>query len=266
VLVQDFGAVDDMNKIGIQRAKKEVMQQEDAHCEHFPFEGSSDVGLFCVFDGHGGKEASNAATLLFPKEFKKQMKKWGLKRDASNLLHTAFLMTDELLTQYQYEGCTATVVVVWKYKNHSYLQAANVGDSFAYLSCGKKTIALSQEHKVTSAHEQERMEGLGISLNEGQTRIEGGLGVSRALGDHYAKDNNSGMVAVPYLSKPIKLTANHAHLIVASDGLWDVMTGKFALSMANTAPSAREAADTIMKTALKNKDCKDNISVTVVRL
>jgi len=44
------------------------------------------------------------------------------------------------------------------------------------------------------------------------------------------------------------------------------MKGKFALDMANKAPSAKEAADNIMKAALKHKDCKDNITVTVVRL
>eukprot|EP01087_Luapelamoeba_hula_P000686 TRINITY_DN1050_c0_g2_i1.p1 TRINITY_DN1050_c0_g2~~TRINITY_DN1050_c0_g2_i1.p1 ORF type:complete len:804 (-),score=142.72 TRINITY_DN1050_c0_g2_i1:58-2469(-) len=266
VLIQDFGCVEDMNKAGIIKAKKEVVQQEDTHCEHYPFADNPHVAVFCVFDGHGGKECSTAAIRLVPTELAKWLKHHELKKDASNLLHVTFMTVDEIMRVYEYEGCTATVVLVWSFKGKTYVQAANVGDSFAFLSQGTKTIDLSQEHKLTKKYEQTRFDNLGIAFNEGQTRISGGIAITRALGDHYAKDNNSGMIAAPYISPAVKISGKQTHLIVASDGLWDVMGGAQSLRMAKKSKSAAEAAQRIVRAALKNKECKDNITVTVVRL
>lgn len=47
-----------------------------------------------------------------------------------------------------------------------------------------------------------------------------GLAVSRALGDHFIKDNFKGVTAEPYLSEPFVLQdGNDSILIVASDGV-----------------------------------------------
>lgn len=146
------------------------------------------------------------------------------------------------------------------------------------------------------------MQLAGVDVNEGQTRIGGGIAITRALGDHFAKDNDSGMIAVPYISEPIKLTPDDTHLVLASDGvrtrpvtprgqhscggshrkshiaprgvlpsrscpfqLWDVMAGRRALNLARTR-SAAEGAQHLLKAALHSKECKDNVTVTVVRL
>lgn len=62
------------------------------------------------------------------------MKRLGApKEDAMALLHLSFLGVDQKLLEYQYEGCTATVVLVWRHENNRYLQAANVGDSAAFM-------------------------------------------------------------------------------------------------------------------------------------
>jgi serine/threonine protein phosphatase PrpC len=37
------------------------------------------------------------------------------------------------MREFQYEGTTATTVLLWKLGDERYLQAANVGDSHAYL-------------------------------------------------------------------------------------------------------------------------------------
>lgn len=59
----------------------------------------------------------------------------------------------------------------------------------------------------------------GVDVNEGQTRIGGGIAITRALGDHFAKDNESGMIAVPHISEAIKLSPEDTHLVLASDGV-----------------------------------------------
>jgi len=81
-------------------------------------------------------------------------------------------------------------------------------------------VALSQDHKLTNEEEKGRMLRSGVVVGKGQTRIGGGIAITRALGDHFAKDSDSGMIAVPYISEPIELTPDHTHLIVASDGVF----------------------------------------------
>lgn len=266
LLIQEYCAVEDLNKPGLQRAKKDAIQQEDAHCEHVPLGDKPEHALFCVFDGHGGKEASNAAIGLMPQQIMAHMKRLGEpQEDATELLHLAFMSVDNKMSQFEYEGCTATVVLVWRYGSDRYVQAANAGDSSAFMNCGNKVVALTRDHKLAYEEERERMTRTGVDVNEGQTRIGGGIAITRALGDHFAKDNESGMIAVPYISEAIKLTPDDTHLILASDGLWDVISGRRALDLVRTRPAA-EAAAHLLKVALHNKECKDNVTVTVVRL
>ena len=89
-LVREFFSVEDINKAGLAKAKKEVIQQEvgsyiylppplgytsctdnlcfqDAHCENYPLFEDKDMALFCVFDGHSGRDAATAAADVFPK-------------------------------------------------------------------------------------------------------------------------------------------------------------------------------------------------------
>lgn len=46
-----------------------------------------------------------------------------------------------------------------------------------------------------------------------------GLAVSRALGDHFMKENGLGLISEPYVCQPIELTDEDSMLIVASDGV-----------------------------------------------
>jgi|SRR3989338_5335111 serine/threonine protein phosphatase PrpC len=79
-------------------------------------------------------------------------------------------------------------------------------------------MALTQDHRPTIPRERERITAQGIKLEAGQTRLNG-LAVSRALGDHFPKEMNCGLIAEPYVSPAIKLNKNDSHLIIASDGV-----------------------------------------------
>ena len=46
-----------------------------AHCIVDGIGGDSSCGLFCVFDGHGGKQVSEYCSERFPVEFKKELQK-----------------------------------------------------------------------------------------------------------------------------------------------------------------------------------------------
>jgi protein phosphatase len=107
---------------------------------------------------------------------------------------------------------------------------------------GKETVKLTYDHKVTDEAERERLTNMGVELSVGATRINGtslppvcdlrakctlaepsfsasGLAVSRALGDHFMKENQLGLISEPYVSDLIELTDEDTMLIVASDGV-----------------------------------------------
>ena len=143
-LLHSVHIAEDMNKAGLQRAKKQPLswkgnknaqlQQEDAWYVGYPFNEDENRAVFCIFDGHAGSGASKAATKIVPNEFQKQLSKKKKKiRDLSEVFHVTFLRSDDQMAEYEYEGCTGTLVCLWRAGNHRYLQSANVGDSSAYL-------------------------------------------------------------------------------------------------------------------------------------
>lgn len=50
------------------------------------------------------------------------------------------------------------------------------------------------DHKPTDKEEKQRVRNSGIEMKENATRI-GGLAVSRALGDHFLKRENLGIIS-----------------------------------------------------------------------
>jgi protein phosphatase len=75
------------------------------------------------------------------------------------------------------------------------------------------------DHKASSEEERERITNEGGELTSGQTRVMGGLAVSRALGDHFLKKEKVGLIADPFVCSPIEISANDTTVILASDGV-----------------------------------------------
>ncbi|XP_068640402.1 probable protein phosphatase 2C 68 [Aristolochia californica] len=121
-------------------------------------------------------------------------------------------------------GSTAVVAVV----SPDSLVVANCGDSRAVLSRGGRAIPLSDDHKPDRPDELARIEAAGghvIYLNG--ARVQGILAMSRALGDKYLK---------PYvISEPevniTERTPDDEFIILASDGLWDVLSNELACNV-----------------------------------
>eukprot|EP00005_Dracoamoeba_jomungandri_P007285 CAMPEP_0174264140 /NCGR_PEP_ID=MMETSP0439-20130205/21466_1 /TAXON_ID=0 /ORGANISM="Stereomyxa ramosa, Strain Chinc5" /LENGTH=668 /DNA_ID=CAMNT_0015349875 /DNA_START=1 /DNA_END=2007 /DNA_ORIENTATION=- len=267
-LLREYFVLQDTNPEGLKRANKE-QQQEDAECCLYPFGGDRNMALFCVFDGHAGVGAALSAAQLFPKEFKKQIQKAKKRQkertDYSEEIHISFINTDKAMTQHQYEGTTATTVFIWGEGGERYLQCGNVGDSSACLCANGKAITLTRDHKLTNGHERDRISSSGVFLNEGQTRIVG-IGVTRVLGDHFAKDSSSGMIAAPFTTSIFQITEEHTHIIIASDGLWDVVSPNRAAELVCKEESAEAMTKRLMKAALSSKECQDNVTIIVVVL
>ncbi|OVA15577.1 Protein phosphatase 2C (PP2C)-like domain [Macleaya cordata] len=114
-------------------------------------------------------------------------------------------------------GSTAVVSIVTPDK----IVVANCGDSRAVLSRGGKAVPLSTDHKPDLPEELLRIQDAGgrVIYWDGP-RVLGVLAMSRAIGDNYLK---------PYVSSEPEVTITERTeedecLILASDGLWDVVS------------------------------------------
>ncbi|CAO1945210.1 unnamed protein product, partial [Urochloa humidicola] len=122
-------------------------------------------------------------------------------------------------------GSTAVVAVVCS----SHVIIANCGDSRVVLCRGKEPVALSDDHKPDRKDECARIEAAGGQvINWNGHRVSGILAISRSIGDRYIK---------PFLiPKPdvrvIPRAKDDDCLILASDGLWDVISNEDACKVA----------------------------------
>jgi len=242
---------------------------EDTNYCAFPFQKSKDIGLFCVFDGHAGKECSTELTRIFPKLFAHHwvnQNKDRKKLDITQIWLDVYRDVDEQLKKYEDEGSTATTIIVWRAADSKrYLQCANVGDSTAYICRDGRPLLLSQDHKPSSLIERKRIEVMGVQLEPNQTRLNG-LAVSRAFGDHFAKSVVCGIVADPYMCSVIELTPKDTRVILASDGLWDVIDCQRAFELIKHVRDPNIAARKLLQMALKSNKCYDNVTVVVINL
>lgn len=275
-LIASYAVDEELNKAGLIRSKKtpngkdKKHQMEDAHVTLYPFAEFKDVALFCVFDGHAGKECSTELTKLFPKILGHYWGKQNKDRkltDITKLLTETYREVDEGLKKFEYEGSTATSVVIWRsYDGKRHLQCANLGDSSAYILREGKSVCLTQDHKPSCPSERKRIEECGTKLEQAANRLPGGLAVSRAFGDHYAKSMEPALISVPTVSKPIEISPKDTRLIIASDGIWDVMNGQKAFDSIKTHRDTKTAANILVKLAVKNSSCTDNVTAIVINL
>lgn len=176
-------------------------------------------------------------------------------------------------------GSTAVVALICS----SHIIIANCGDSRAVLYRGKEAIALSNDHKPNREDEYARIEAAGGKVIQWQGhRVFGVLAMSRSIGDRYLKP---WIIPEPEVTFTPRVREDEC-LILASDGLWDVMSNEEACEVARKRiliwhkkngvptteragmgadPAAQAAADYLAMLAIQ-KGSNDNVSVIVVDL
>ncbi|KAJ0705110.1 putative protein-serine/threonine phosphatase [Helianthus annuus] len=130
-------------------------------------------------------------------------------------------------------GSTAVVAVVSPDK----IVVSNCGDSRAVLCRNGVAIPLSTDHKPDRPDELARIEEAGgrVIYWDG-ARVLGVLAMSRAIGDNYLKP-----YVIPEPEVTItERTAEDECLILASDGLWDVVSNEVACSVARMCLRSQE--------------------------
>ncbi|KAL5568328.1 hypothetical protein UlMin_024903 [Ulmus minor] len=217
------------------------------------------VCLFGIFDGHGG---SRAAEYLKEHLFENLMKHPLFMTDTKVAISESYKQTDsEFLDSeresYRDDGSTASTAVL--VGNHLYV--ANVGDSRTVISKNGEAIPLSEDHKPNRSDERKRIESAGgVVMWAGTWRVGGVLAMSRAFGNRMLKQF---VVAEPEIQDR-ELDEEFELLVLASDGLWDVVPNEDAVSLARTEEEAEAAARKLTEVAF-TRGSADNITCIVVK-
>lgn len=272
-----FGVGMACDPMSLRRGAKKL-PMEDVYYYQWPLPGLDQFGLFGICDGHGGVGAAKSASKLLP-EMVATLLSDSLNRervlslnDASHVLRNAFSQTEECMNHY-YEGCTATVLLIWADgEQRFFAQCANVGDSACVIDIDGNLIKMTEDHRVTSYSERLRIKEIGEALKDGETRLCG-LNLARMLGDKFLKQQDGRFSSEPYISQVVHIDkANRAFALMASDGLWDVISMKKSVqlvlqTMERYSAEREDVADKIANSLLseaRNLRTKDNTSIILL--
>ena len=221
---------------------------EDAHTILLSMPDDPNAAFFAVFDGHGGAKVANYAS----ENLHKGLCNHHLYEQdkIEEALKTVFVEFDEMMfndekMRDELAGSTAVSILIKDCqiycvsKNinfrkfvfiYRYLYCqANIGDSRAVASFAGQVDPLSFDHKPTCTTEMNRIVSAGgwVQFN----RVNGNLALSRAFGDFVFKRNEKRtateqiVIAYPDVQKR-PLTDDLEFIVLACDGVWDVMTNE----------------------------------------
>ncbi|MCJ1342713.1 Protein phosphatase 2C 2 [Peltigera leucophlebia] len=225
------------------------------------------VSFFGVYDGYGGANVSmyaagNTHNILANQEA------FGTG-DFEQALKDSFLATDEAIWKAKYGhedgGCAAIVglitrdrIYVVSYSNWlagTLLNAAlpnpiqaNAGNARAVLSVRGRVKPLSNKHIPANEGENARIMRAGGSVRD--DRIDGYLKMSRALGHFKYKDKPELAPELQIITADLSVVTHQVveddeFLIIASYGLWDVMSGQSATYFVRRGIVAKQSLSTI---------------------
>ncbi|XP_063595425.1 uncharacterized protein LOC134772388 [Penaeus indicus] len=125
-------------------------------------------------------------------------------------------------------GCTACLALI----KDNELYVANVGDSRCVVSRDGKAIEMSLDHKPEDDPEAARIIRAGGRVTA-DGRVNGGLNLSRAIGDHGYKQNKNLSAEEQMISplpdvRSMTLEPKDNFIIVACDGIWNSLSSQEA--------------------------------------
>ncbi|EFJ05178.1 hypothetical protein SELMODRAFT_137577 [Selaginella moellendorffii] len=232
------------------------------------------VGLFAVFDGHRGSQASDFAATWFYERFnyhlnqsndntQLQLQLMAALSSAVSELEAAFIKESE--KHGIVAGTTACVAAV---TSHT-LVVLNLGDSRAIL-CGMEPadcVRLTRDHHPYWEDERNRIQEAGGSIHS-NGKLFGEFEVSRAIGDRDLKA--FGMSAVPELT--VYDLRQHwprpLYLLVGSDGIFEKLRFQGVCEVVGNAirnGACEGIPSKVIDTALQ-AGTKDNLTLVAVKL
>lgn len=290
-----------MSDIHYVSKKGKRKSNEDNHSIHLYLNADTDkpkVNFYAVYDGHGGKMVSSFLSSNLPGCFIHPKVSFPLEESYVNEIYNA--IENILYTKYESEAtdCGSTCLVVCHYQMEEkddnnnvilieYIDVINTGDS-RLVGCDTKfrANAITRDHKPYNILERRRLMNLGARIGKeiwndrGDWRIND-LSVSRAFGD---KSSKKYVICEPDLFNQ-KVTDTMRFIILACDGLWDVVTNQEAVDIviehcydvdnkrihkpitvcSKTGKKVElNIAETLASYAINEKESGDNVTIIVV--
>lgn len=235
------------------RGKRTTMEDRCAIIGEF---AGVDTQFYGIFDGHGGSDCSSYVADNLYKIIAEKL----IANEMNDVLDIIQESIDEVnsyaIQKWMNQGTTVAIAIIIKDK----LYTANVGDSRILLvNLNDKVVKrLSVDHKVSDPIEQERIKAnLGLIQND---RVGGILALSRSIGDGCL----SSFISCEAYMTETEYTHDQG-LILACDGVWDVMDDQDAAQIFRSAGNAANASKLIKQSALDNRTT-DNVVVVCVNL
>jgi protein phosphatase 2C family protein 2/3 len=225
------------------------------------------TACYAVFDGHAGAEAGEYAAAHLHEHLRRSSL---YHRDLRGALQAAFAQTEEDWLAHASRsnieaGCTACVVAI----RSGVAVVGHLGDARAVLGRrGGTATALTRDHTLKDGAEVSRVEAEGGVVRDG--RIHDILQVPRAFGDYDIDHGRKlpGVSALPSIGE-YRLREGDEMLILACDGIWDVLTSQQAVTLVRShllrGFSPTECADMLVGEALR-RGSEDNCSAIVITL
>ena len=232
------------------------------------FMGEKTKGVFALFDGHGGSDVVKHVRERFPDLFSYYL--YNSKSNVEQSFINSFKKLDEEIMKGRFgENMGSTACVAYFTHENNLISGlqrvvftANVGDTRAVVVSKNSCKRLTVDHKCSDKEEEKRIRNAGGVLIDG--RVFGQLILARAFGDFAFK--KYGVTCLPFINKYV-ITENDLFIVLASDGVWDVVNEDNMLDLFrnNSSISTGKMSDLIVKHVM-NIGSQDNISCLVIKL
>ncbi|KAK1575733.1 hypothetical protein Q3G72_007889 [Acer saccharum] len=249
--------------------RRETM--EDTHFLIPHMCNEKDIHVFGIFDGHRGSAAAEFSARALPGF----LQNLGSTISPLNALLEAFVRTDavfrneldshrkskRVIQKDWHPGCTAVVALIVRNR----LFVANAGDCRVILCRGGHPYALSRDHVASCLEERERVVNAGgqVKWQVDTWRVgPAALQVTRSIGDD---DLKPAVTAEPEITETV-LSSEDEFLVMASDGLWDVVSNEEAVNIIRDTVKEPGMCSKRLATEAAERGSKDNITVIVIFL
>ena len=215
------------------------------------------ISFFALYDGFCGKEVAVYLQKKLQQCLLTNIKK--NKFDIEKSFGDTFSQMENSIKEISNSstcGSTATVVLIV----NKIIYCANIGNTSCYSIYNKNQIKkISIDHDCKNQTEIERVKQNGGAIFN--KRVFGSLSLTRCFGDFDFKAY--GVTSKPTISKK-KIGKEENFLIIASDGVWDVIHEEELNGYISKNLSSSELSALIINEALRNYS-RDNVSCIVIK-
>lgn len=222
------------------------------------------INLFGLYDGHAGTFVSNYLQKYLPNFYLNPKLKYPLS--SKDHIKIFDHIQKKLLEHNEgYEsGSTCLLSLMYKYKESYFMNIVNLGDCRCVVVYSNgKSKQITVDHKPDETNERKRLTKIGGDIyrdSEGTFRI-GNLSLSRAFGDG---DTSPYISQIPD-SFYFKITEETKYIVLACDGLWDVIdTSNISSLIKKCKQNNQDNIAVFLASAALERGSTDNVSVIVL--